>query len=516
MEAKVFIRTLKSIRTRYSKKPNAEAEKKSVMTLVENIGGKLEAIATLNENGLDDLKNYLKGIMGVSKVAAKPVVNETAESSKVETPTKSEEETKATAKKNVARVISKDAYGNEYAECNGKVYIIDSVKKTMKRVYNDLKALADVDMDEVALSEKAFPMTTYQRYLRDHFHGEDMPIKKGKLHFRGYRISCDPLNGFVIEDTTKKYEVVETPFEGIPTPKELGEWFKKPKREFTAEEEREAVERGKELLRKKKEEHEAARAVIEDSYEEPDFEALRRKVLHKITEARSKAIDVDPEVFTTMIPFKRWKRKVKSLYTQWKNRKIRYAKYLNEIEKLTIEETFTVEEKRHRSKFIGTFLPTFKEVGDLIGNKLEVDGKLIDAVPFLVEYLLHYEKRAMSQLMKFANGEITMMELITNPLEVDWKVEYKRNALQNTAENAQILGLLYESCGFAAPQDKLYKADLVEGDRIKIFIDGELVTRTISSTDRGIRMGKGMSLLKIDKWIKLPKKENKDEENDIY
>ena len=481
------------------------------MTLVENIGGKLEAIATLNENGLDDLKSYLKGMIGVYKVSSKPIVDEAVEAPKVEV-TKSEEEVKPTdKKKNVFRVISKDEDGNEYAECNGKVYIIDSVKKTVKRVYNDLKDLIDADMDEIALSEKAFPMTTYQRYLRDHFIGEDMPIKKGKLHFRGYRISCDPLNGFVIEDTTKRYEVVETPFEGIPTPKELGEWFKKPKREFTAEEEREAVERGKELLRKKKEEREAAKAALEDADEEPDFEALRKKVLRKLEEARSKTSDVDPELFTTMIPFKRWKRKVKSLYTQWKNRKIRYAKYLNEIEKVTTEETFVIEEKKHRSKFIGTFLPTFREVGDLIGNKLEVDGKLVDAVPFLVEYLLHYEKRAMSQLMKFANGEITMMELIANPLEVDWKVEYKRNALQNTAENAQILGLLYESCGFAAPQDKLYKADLVEGDRIKILIDGELVTRTISSTDRGIRMGKGMSLLKVDKWIKLPKKEKKED-----
>lgn len=507
MEAKVFIRTLKSIRTRYSKKPNAEAEKKSVMTLVENIGGKLEAIATLNENGLDDLKNYLKGIMGVSKVvAAEPAVDKTTEVPKVKTPIKSEEETKPSDKKNVARVISKDEYGNEYAECNGKVYIIDSVKKTMKRVYNDLKALADVDMDEVALSEKAFPMTTYQRYLRDHFHGEDMPIKKGKLHFRGYRISCDPINGFVIEDTTKKYEVVETPFEGIPTPKELGEWFKKPKREFTAEEEREAVERGKELLRKKKEEHEAARAAIEDSYEEPDFEALRRKVLHKITEARSKAIDVDPEVFTTMIPFKRWKRKVKSLYTQWKNRKIRYAKYLNEIEKLTIEETFTVEEKRHRSKFIGTFLPDFRKVGMLKGNLLEVDDKWVDAAPFLVEYLLHYEKRVMSQYMKFANGEITDIEFIKNPIEVDWRVEYKRNALENTPHNIAVLCMVYSQVGIVAPQDLLYDADLKEGDVILLDVDGELKRRTISSTNKGITMGKDIGLLKLDKWIKLPKK----------
>lgn len=515
MEAKVFIRTLKSIRTRYSKKPNAEAEKKSVITLVEKIGGKLEAIATLNENGLDDLKSYIKGMMGVSKVAAEPIVEETAEAAK-ETSEKSEVEAKPSDKK-TARVISKDENGNEYAECNGKVYIIDSVKKTMKRVYNDLKALSNVDVDEIALSEKAFPITTYQRYLRDHFPGEDMPIKKGKLHFRGYRISCDPLTGFVIEDTTKRYEVVETPFEGIPTPKELGEWFKKPKRELTAEEERESVERGNEFLRKKKEEREAAQAALEDANEEPDFESLRRQVLRKLDEARSKTIDVDPESFTTMIPFKRWKRKVKSLYTQWKDRKIRYAKYLNEIEKVTTEETFVIEEKRHRSKFVGTFLPDFRTVGMLKGNLLEVDGKWVAAVPFLVEYLLHYEKRVMSQYMKFAKGEITDIEFIKNPIEVDWRVDYKRNALENTAYNAAVLCMVYSQVGIIAPQDLLYEADLKEGDAILLDVDGELKRRIIISTKRGITMGKEVGLLKLDKWIKLPKKEKKEEEeNDIY
>ena len=51
MEAKKFISTLKGIRTRYSKNPNVEAEKKAVMALVEKFGGKLETIATLNGQG---------------------------------------------------------------------------------------------------------------------------------------------------------------------------------------------------------------------------------------------------------------------------------------------------------------------------------------------------------------------------------------------------------------------------------------------------------------------------------
>lgn len=234
-------------------------------------------------------------------------------------------------------------------------------------------------------------------------------------------------------------------------------------------------------------------------------------------EARSKTIDVDPESFTTMIPFKRWKRKVKSLYTQWKDRKIRYAKYLNEIEKVTTEETFVIEEKRHRSKFVGTFLPDFHTVGMLKGNLLEVDGKWVAAVPFLVEYLLHYEKRVMSQYMKFAKGEITDIEFIKNPIEVDWRVDYKRNALENTAYNAAVLCMVYSQVGIIAPQDLLYEADLKEGDSILLDVDGELKRRIIISTNRGITMGKEVGLLKLDKWIKLPKKEKKEEkENDIY
>ena len=50
-----------------------------------------------------------------------------------------------------------------------------------------------------------------------------------------------------------------------------------------------------EFLRKKKEEREAAQAALEDANEEPDFESLRRQVLRKLDEARSKTIDVDPE-----------------------------------------------------------------------------------------------------------------------------------------------------------------------------------------------------------------------------
>ena len=498
MEAKKFISTLKGFRTRFTNKPNEELERKSVEGLAEKFGGKLEVIALLNESGENELKDYFKRVMGVvSTVSSDEPKQEKKKSSKS------------------GKVISKDEDGTEYATVNGKVYQIDTVKKTMKRVYNDFKDLAIVS-DEMA-SSKEMPMTTYQRYLKDRFPGEDMPIKKGKLYFRGYRISCDTENGFMVEDTMRRYATVETPFEGIPTPKELGDWFNIPgDKKIVDEKYYEAVEKGKELARKAKEERER-NASVKEVEEEPDFEALRKKVLMLISDARSKTIDVDPENFTEMIPFKRWKRKVKSLFTQWKERKIRYAKFLNEIETLTKEETFVVEEKKHRSSFTGTLMPEHEKVGMLVGNKIEVDGKWIDAVPFLLEYLLFYEKRAMSQVMKYAAGEISDVELIKNPLEVDWKVEYNKRALENTAHNARVLCMVYDQLGIVAPQDLLYEADLQVGDRIMVAVDGELKQQVVSSVDKGIVLGKEIGLLKLDKWIKLPKKEKKSEsENDIF
>lgn len=484
METKKFISTLKGFRTRFSNKPNADLEKKSVESLVEKFGGKLEAIASLNEQGNSELKGYLKRVLGINEVKA-----ESKESSK-------------------GRIIDEDKNGKGSAVVDGKLYEIDTIKKTLKRVYKDFKELDTTDFS----FDKVMPMTVYQRYIKDNFPGEDAPIKKGKLHFRGYRISCDVTNGFVIEDTMKHYAEVETPFEGIPTPKELGDWFntKVVGKTLSSEEYKKAVELGKALSLKAKEEK--SRNILKDDVEdEPNFEELRNKVLLTISEARSKTIDVDPEKFTEMIPFKRWKRKVKSLYTQWKERKIRYAKYLNEIETLTKEETFIVEEKRHRSSFKGTIMPTHKKVGILVGDKLEVDGKWIDAVPFLLDYLLFYEKRAMSQIMKYAAGEISDVELIKNPLEVDWKVEYKKRSLENTAHNARVLCMVYAQVGVVAPQDLLYEADLQVGDRIMVDVDGELKTQVVSSVEKGIILGKEIGLLKLDKWIKLPKKESKSE-----
>lgn len=472
MEAKSLIRVLKMQRGKYAKNPNVESEKKNITNMVEKNGGKLEVIALLKENNEQELVEYVQKVLGIVKVKSTPK--------------------------------TKDESNEElYTGKDGKLYWIDTVKKTMRKVYKDL---ADINIEDIDLPE--MNLQVYQRYLKDHFDGESCTMKKGKLHFRDYRISLSVENGFMIEDTKKKYAIVDTPFEGIPTPKELGEWFKRPIVEHTPEELHAAVERGKELARKAKEE--AERNAEQEEVVEVDFEKLRRKVLKTIKDIRSKTLDFDPTQFPEMIPFKRWKRQANSLVSQWKTRKIRYAKFLNELERVTTEETFQVEEKKHRSKFVGTLIPEFNEVGGLKGDKIEVDGKWIDAVPFLLEYLLHHEPKAMSQIMKFAAGEITDIELIKNPEEVDWKIEYDKKALKNTEYNVQVLLMVYEAMGLTAPQDILYGHGLEVGDRILIFVDGEPKTKSVTKVEQGAFLGKSLGwLLKYDKWIRLPKKETK-------
>ena len=462
MEAKKFISTLKGFKTRFTKTPNKEMELKSVTGLTEKFGGQDTALDALKED--KELTTYYMSVMGITPKKSSPKKSERATEDRYEI---------ATGK-------------------DGKTYKIDKIKKTCKRVFKDFSELAAIELPEM-------DMQVYQRYLRDKFPGEDMPIKKGKLHFRGYRISCTVESGFVIEDTTKKYAVVDTPWEGIPTPKELGEWFKKPTREFSQEEMKKAVQLGKELAEKAKQKEEKVD-------EEIDFEVLREKVLNLLKGVRlGHETEFDPATLPTMIPFKRWKRQINSLLTQWKNRKMRYPKFLSEVERITTEETFEIEEKVHRTKFSGTCLPEFNKVGRLIGDKLEVDDKLVEAVPFMLDYILHYEPKAMQQIMRYAQGECTDVFLLRNPYHVDHKIEYNKRSLPNTAENAQLLSALCESINLVAPQDLLYEADLKVGDKILICIEGEWKTRQIMGAEKGYTMSKEVGLLKLDKWIKLPK-----------
>ena len=76
MEAKKFISTLKSYRTRFTNKQDLDKEKKYVSALIDKQGGKLEVISLLNEQGQLELKEYVKKVLGVAKIEAteKPAI----------------------------------------------------------------------------------------------------------------------------------------------------------------------------------------------------------------------------------------------------------------------------------------------------------------------------------------------------------------------------------------------------------------------------------------------------------
>ena len=447
---------------------------KELNEIIEKNGGKLQVIATLNKEGETELKEYVKKTLGIVK--AEPT------------------------EKPAARVIEgtplkvyHNEDGEEFAVKDGVTYKVNPIKKTLKRVSKDLSQLNVEDLPTMR-----FPMSTYQRYLKDKFPGDECTLKKDRLMFSGYRITCTEEDGFKVEDTQNKYEVVETPWEGIPTPKELGEFLVKPTHTFTSEEERESYERGKKILELRKAEVEKEAAERGD---EPDYEHLRYKVLSTLELVRVKRIDFEAEKILDLIPFKRWKRMANNLVSKWKTRKLRYSKMLDELEMITKEETFTI--RKVQPKFVGTLCPEYKEVGYLCGDRILVDGKEIEAVPFLLECLLYEEKKCMYQIMKYAKGEISLDELLEEPKKLDKYVAYDKRALANTEENAQILTLLFDAVGLVPPQDLLYKSTLKVGDKIWVWYDGEKKRKTVASVDKGIILGREEGLLKMDRWIKI-------------
>lgn len=480
MERKI-IQSLKGCRTRFSKKANPVTEKKTVSTLVDKLGGYEKSVELLKDS--PELLEY------VMKVLLEAPSESSAESPVEE----------ATVKTPVAKTVSKSEEEGDpiHISKDGKLYTIDTVKKTCKRIYKDL---ADLNIEDMNFPDMT--LQVYQRFLKDKYPNESVQMKKDKLHFRGYRLSISKESGFLIEDIAKQWAIVEHGFEGIPTPKELGEFFERPRIEHTPEELAEAYERGKEA---KKSEH--------AEKEEIDYEKFRKAVLARVRRIQTKKeIHFDPEDFPTLIPHKKWKRKVNAAFKEWKTRKIRYPKLLEKIFNITSEMVFEEEEDtKTYYKFEGTMLPAFKNVERLSGNKLEVDGKMIEAVPFMLEYLLHYEPKAMPQIMRFAKGEIDYVTLIKNPYHEDKKIEYNKKTLPNTEFNARVLNMVFESVGIVPPQDLVYDNSLQVGDKILIAIDGEWKTRQISSTEFGVCLSREVGLLKLDKWIPLPKKEEENE-----
>lgn len=376
------------------------------------------------------------------------------------------------------------AYGTD-----GNLYEFNDETKTCKKVFSGI-SVDDFDLpEEMDLKE-------YSRYLRERF-GEDAPIKKNKLWFRGYRIYCDTDCGFTIEDSYKRYAKVDTDFDGIPSPKELGDWFDRPRREMTAEENTEAAERGKKLKEDFRKEIESKTKVEEDV----DFKKLKKEALKLLAKATKETFD--GKKFVAMIPYKKWQRKARKLVKDFTEKKLRFPKLIAELTEVTKSEDFVVVERKKRNTFTGTILPDFETIGLLEDDMIEVDGDWIPAVPFLVQYLLHYEPRCMQQLMRYAKGEIDATKVLTEPFYTDGSIEYDERALENNTENARLVSAMFDSVGLVAPQDLLFTADLEVGDNILIMLDGVWKKRTIMETENGISISKGIGLTKYDKWIKI-------------
>ena len=371
---------------------------------------------------------------------------------------------------------------------NGKTYKIDNARHTCKRIATSFE-----ELDLAALNMDEMPMEVYQKYMRDRFPGEDTPIKKNKLFFKGFRISCSVDEGFKVEDTTKRYRVVELPFDGIPSPQELVDYLLTPKAS--------ADPKPAKVVKKKEEEKPAAPSVdIENPAE------CRKMVTKELARLSKKGEKIDIKVFSKLIPFARWQRTVRKFYKQFAEKQIRYPKLLQMITDYTKEESFVEQPKAPKYKFTGTILPEFTKVGLLVGDKLEVDGKKVDAVPFLVDYILHYVPKAMAQMMRWAQGAITDLDLLKSPFEADPFIEFNKKEFKQNKHNTDILSALCASVGIVAPQDMLFTDELQVGDKILLWDEDRWATKTITSTEEGIEYGRGVGVMKFDKWVKLQSK----------
>lgn len=436
---------------------------------------------------------------GKSKKADKPAPVETPAPAETpaEAPAETPAETPVEKKPRKPRkkvTIQNDAPTTEVVTAaNGKTYKIDTAKHTCKRI-----ATSFDELDLEALDMDAMPMEVYQKYMRERFPDEDAPIKKSKLFFKGFRISCNAEDGFLVEDTTKRYRIVELPFEGIPSPKELVDFLCSPK--ASADPKPEKVTK---VEKSKKEEPEKPSVDLDDPV------ACRKAVKKELDRLTKKGEKIDIKKFVEIVSFKKWQRTVRKYYKMFTEKKVRYPKLVQMILDYTKEETFVDQPKTPKYKFTGTILPEFTKVGMLVGDKLEVDGKKVDAVPFLVDYILHYSPKAMAQMMRWAEGVITDIELLKNPYEADPFIEFNKKSFVQNKHNADILTALCPAVDLVAPQDMLYTDELQVGDKILLWEDGRWTTKNITSTEEGIEYGRGIGVMKFDKWIKLPAKEEK-------
>lgn len=375
-------------------------------------------------------------------------------------------------------------------------YEIDPVTKTCRKVLADMIE-EETDLMSGLLKEQT-SLKIYRTALKEKFPTESVKLNKGVILFRGYRLRFTDDAGFVIEDTATKLKEVKT-FEDLPALEELIEFFNfDTTKMHTPQELEKATKLGK-MLQEQKE-------MIEEDYK--SLEDYRKEVIAQLKklEVNGKG-DFDVTLLSNMIPYKKWKRKANALVKALSKREIRFKKFIKEMQNITASETFGEELKAKRSKFKGTTMPEFKDVGYVYSNKIEVDGRLTDAVPFLMEYLLFCEPKVMPQLMRFAKGEINQKEMFEDIYKLDCFQEYDKFALKNTEENTAILLALYDVAGIITPQELAYETGLEIGNVIKLW-DGETFkNKTVRSLEDGVLLTGDLTLTKTDKWFKVEQAE---------
>lgn len=370
---------------------------------------------------------------------------------------------------------------------DGRQYEIDRKNKTCKL----LKGMDITEQD--ILNTADMNMDVYREYFRAHYVDEECVIKKNKMVFRDYRIYCSATDGFVIQDIRNRYKSIEHGIEGIPSPKELAEWFDRKKNILNDPSKKRVVT------------PENEEEVIEVNWDEVADEYISKvSTLKWNSKIDWKAFNAE-----TFPKKKGWVKAFNKVFRKLDKGDIKFAEFKESVIELAKTFNFDMDmmPEVKVEKFEAPLPPTFDKVGCLSGNKIEVDGKQIDAVPFLVKYLLSEEPKAMPQLMKWAKGELTVHKLLKNPVEKDDKVKFDLSLIENTAENALVVTALYAAVGVVAPQDLMQVADLpVElnvGDKILIYFEDSWREKVITETLGGVCYGNNVGLLKLDKWIKL-------------
>lgn len=350
----------------------------------------------------------------------------------------------------------------------------EAVKAVPKADIADVKAEADEEAEtptEVLLKS----------FKKKH---KEAQLKRGKICFSGYRFYYGEDGKFVMEDVTSGSKV---PFKETPTDTDILEFFapKEVKRE----------------------------PVAERTEGESPVEKTRKHVLELVEAGESgNLVLIDSMV-------KKDKRKAKEFLKKMQDGDISQDEFLDEVRNICegrydAEKSEKKAKKEEAEELVPPYeFPKFKTVGQLVGDKIEVDGEQTDAVPFLAQWILAFEPRMAQDLFKMSQGEIDVTEMYQPYKEGEFPTE-KSLDLELLPNNAKLAQEISKVCRYLigfAPQDVVYIADtdLVEGDTIHVLGVEEDKKKSkptavvVDPTDTGIlHTEKYRFIYKTDVWYK--------------